>query len=138
MGERSACTLITIVPFSVLRETVRVSPAGRGSGCLVGQLFAVTAEPAADAAAAVEGRADAAAAAPNPKAPVPRMSAATTRTTTTIPPAASHGTPGPDRAVVLARTGVMLCRRGGAWREPRRRLLMGRRRVHAAASSAAR
>ena len=63
------------------RETVRVSPAGSGSGCFVGQSSAVTAEPAgaaldaaADATAA--GRpADAAAAAPNPKAPVPRISA---------------------------------------------------------------
>jgi hypothetical protein len=36
---------MTIVPFSVFRETVRVSPAGRGSGCFVGQLSAVTAEP---------------------------------------------------------------------------------------------
>src|SRR5262245_36782890 len=48
MGERSAVIFISILPASVLNDTVRVSPAGSAGGCEVGQ----PASPSVDASGA--------------------------------------------------------------------------------------
>src|SRR5688572_7699775 len=104
MGESEPSTLMTIGPLAVSIVTVRVSPAGRAGGWLVGQFVPVPGD--ADPPATVEG--DGPGPPPTPPMPNGRKIATTATSTTAAPPIRTHHGIDPPlpRVALPARTVV--------------------------------